>query len=111
MNPKGADARGSTEGLGLYKFIETENDKTLKRVQRDIDDYKRLAGRGIPGEDDLFRDKLNVPEIKRLPDDLSGYITFLHPWMHDVLNQLILMLMFGMLVITTLIVLRLRDIA
>ena len=111
LEPEGADARGATKGLGLYKFIETENDRTLERAQRDIDDYKRLSGRGADGGGDLLSDKLVVPEIKRLPDDLSGYVTFLHPWMHDVLNQLILMLMFGVLVIATLIVLRLRDIA
>ncbi|MBX3244850.1 MAG: FHA domain-containing protein [Acidobacteria bacterium] len=111
LEPEGADARGATKGLGLYKFIETENDRTLERTQRDIDDYKRLSGRGTGSGDDLLNEKLVVPEIKRLPKDLSGYVTFLHPWMHDVLNQLILMLMFGVLVIATLIVLRLRDIA
>ncbi len=111
LEPEGADARGATKGLGLYKFIETENDRTLERAQRDIDDYKRLSGRGTDGGDDLLSDKLVVPEIKRLPDDLSGYVTFLHPWMHDVLNQLVLMVMFGILVMATLIVLRLRDIA
>ena len=111
LEPEGADARGATKGLGLYKFIETENDRTLERTQRDIDDYKRLSARGTGSGDDLLNEKLVVPEIKRLPKDLSGYVTFLHPWMHDVLNQLILMLMFGVLVIATLIVLRLRDIA
>ena len=44
-----------------------------------------------------------------MPDDLSGYVTFLHPWMNEVLNQVILMLMFGMLVIATIIVLRIKD--
>ncbi|MCC7306805.1 MAG: hypothetical protein IT173_04520, partial [Acidobacteria bacterium] len=47
--------------------------------------------------------------IRKLPDDLSGYVTFLHPWMNEVVNQIVLMLMFGMFVAATLIVLRLKD--
>jgi hypothetical protein len=48
-------------------------------------------------------------EIKKIPEDLSGYVAFLHPWMNEVVNQLVLMLMFGLLVIAGLIVLRLQD--
>jgi hypothetical protein len=55
-------------------------------------------------------ERLKVPEIKKLPDDLSKYVTFMHPWMNEILNQLVLMLMFWMLVIVTLIVMRLKDI-
>jgi fatty acid desaturase len=51
-----------------------------------------------------------IPAAKKIPHDLSHYITFLHPWMNEVLNQIVLMLMFGMMVIVTLIVLRLQDV-
>jgi hypothetical protein len=33
----------------------------------------------------------------------------MHPWMNEIVNQIVLMLMFGLLVIVTLIVLRLQD--
>jgi hypothetical protein len=45
-----------------------------------------------------------------VPENLSGYVNFLRPWMNEILNQIVLMLMFFMLVIATLIVLRLQDI-
>ncbi|MBK6751580.1 MAG: hypothetical protein IPG67_16680 [Acidobacteria bacterium] len=51
-----------------------------------------------------------IPPAKKLPKDLSNYITFLHPWMNEIVNQIVLMLMFGILVIATLIVLGLKDI-
>ena len=48
--------------------------------------------------------------VKKIPENLSPYVTFLHPWMlNEVVSQIVLMLMFGMLVIVTLIVLRLQD--
>ena len=39
----------------------------------------------------------------------SSYVSFLHPWMNEIVNQIVLMIMFFMLLITTLIVLRLQD--
>ena len=50
-----------------------------------------------------------MPEVRKVPTDLSGYVSFLHPWMNEVLNQLVLMLMLGILVLATLFALRLRD--
>ena len=47
--------------------------------------------------------------MTKIPDDLSPYVTFMHPWMNEIVNQIVLMLMFGLLVIVTLIVLRLQD--
>jgi hypothetical protein len=42
--------------------------------------------------------------------ELSNYINFLHPWMNQILNQIVLMIMFYMLLIATLIILRWQDI-
>lgn len=110
LEEAGADINGPTKGQGLYKFIETENDKLIEKAERDIENYKRLGPDGIaPGEPDPLGERLKVPEIKKVPSDLSGYITFLHPWMSDVLNQLVLMLMFLILVFSSLIALRLKD--
>lgn len=113
LQPEGADPRGPTKGLGLYKYIETENDKLIEKAKRDLEDYKRMGGPQFQdpaaGGSDPLGEKLAVPEMKRIPSDLSRYITFLHPWMNEVLNQLVLMIMFGILVFATLIILRLRD--
>ena len=50
-----------------------------------------------------------IKEVVRIPENLSGYISFLHPWMNEILNQIVLMLMFFILVLSTLIVMRLQD--
>ena len=74
---------------------------------KDYDDARNVGLSPTLSKPDELR---AVPPVHKLPKDLSGYITFLHPWMNEVLNQLVLMLMFGMLVIATLIILRLQDI-
>lgn len=112
LEPEGSDPKGETKGLGLYKFIEEENDKTLVKAKRDIEDFKRIAGpdyQNDPNGPNPLTDKLEVPEIKKLPDDLSGYVTYLHPQMHEILNQAVLMLMFFISTIFTLFVLRIRN--
>jgi ABC transport system ATP-binding/permease protein len=113
LEPEGAQHRGPTRGLGLYGYVEAENERTLSRAQKDLEDFKKLTsaqtgGSGPDGENPLA-DRLVMPELKKIPSDLSGYVTFLHPWMHEVLNQLVLMLMFGLLSIFTLVVMRLKD--
>ncbi|HEY0658807.1 MAG TPA: hypothetical protein VGD05_10045, partial [Pyrinomonadaceae bacterium] len=63
--------------------------------------------------DDLptLSDPPKIAAAEKIPENLSRYVTFLHPWMHEILNQIVLMIMFFILFITTLIVLRLKDIS
>jgi len=110
LEPEGADPRDRTKGLGLYKFVESENQKALDKAKKDLDNIKQISGGNIQGSDPSIADELVVPDIKKVPDDLSPYVTFLHPWMNEVLNQLVLVLMFWILTVCTLIVLRLKDI-
>jgi ABC-type multidrug transport system ATPase subunit len=111
LEPEGAKA--STKGLGLYKFVESENEKALNKAKRDLENFKTVSGgsyqQSETGEPSMA-DELEVPEMKKVPANLSGYITFLHPWMNEVLNQFVLMLMFWMLILGTLIVLKLKDV-
>jgi hypothetical protein len=121
LEPEGADPKGKTNGLGLYNWLEAENEKIITDARKSLDDYQRSAEDKFKQYDDDVRAGKNpspprpdepaaIPNPKKLPADLSGYVTFLHPWMHEVLNQFVLMLMFGVLVFLTLIVLRLKDI-
>jgi len=121
LEPEGAEPTGRTGGLGLYKYVETENDKLVVDARKNIDDYQRRAEDEFKKYDDQMRKGQNpstpdpgeppaIPPAKKIPADLSNYITFLHPWMNEILNQLVLMVMLGMLVIATLIILRLQDI-
>ncbi len=120
LEPEGASPNGRTRGLGLYKYIESENDKIMADARRDMENYQADVEKKIRDFGDARNAGLSptmtkpdelpaMPSAKKLPSDLSGYITFLHPWMNEVLNQIVLMLMFGMLVIATLIALRLQD--
>lgn len=110
LEAEGANPRGKTKGLGLYKFIESENEKIVEKAKQDFEDYKRLTQSQFQdGPSDAPNVDISATSIKKVPDDLSPYVTFLHPWMNEVLNQIVLMLMFWTLVVATLIVLRLRD--
>lgn len=112
---------------GLYKQVEYDNKQIIKKAETDISDYKADAQKDM----DKYKDEMDdfmknpygtrpkqpelkpVPEIqkaKEVPKNLSGYVDFMHPWMDEVLNQLVLMLMFFILVVGTLIVLRMQDI-
>ena len=51
-----------------------------------------------------------IHEADKIPEDLSGYINFLHPWGNILLDPFALILMFFGLVIATIITLRAQDI-
>jgi len=120
LEPEGAKPNGSTAGQGLYKHIETENEKIITKARKDMADYQNSSQDKMKKFQDDLRSGLNpppprfdeppsIPAAVKMPKDLSSYITFLHPWMNEIVNQIVLMIMFGILVIATLIVLRLRD--
>jgi ABC-type multidrug transport system ATPase subunit/pSer/pThr/pTyr-binding forkhead associated (FHA) protein len=120
LEPEGATPEGKTRGLGLYKFVATENDRVIVDAKKDLDAFKVSIEEKLRDlETDLrnrqasslptLREPPTLAEPKKIPEDLSGYVAFLHPWMNGVLNQLVLMLMFFILTIATLVVLRLKD--
>jgi ABC-type multidrug transport system ATPase subunit len=120
LEPEGAKPNGATQGRGLYKYIETENDRIIAKARKDTDDYQKSSQDKLKKfQDDLragqnppsprFDEPPAIPPAVKIPKDMSTYITFLHPWMNEIVNQIVLMIMFGMLVIATLIVLRMRD--
>ncbi len=120
LQEEGSFPNGETKGLGLYKFIETENDKIIADAKKELNEYKKdtesklaeyqreLRSGNNPATPNLSQPP-ELAEARKIPEDLSRYINFLHPWMHEILNQLVLMVMFGILVIATLIILRLQD--
>ncbi len=132
-----ADKDCSKSPCGLYKNIEFENKAIIKKAEKDIaaykddaksdmdkykknmDDYQDDMGKYQTGQLSNKPEKPKQPELKEVPKidsakevpkDLSGYVDFLHPWMDEILNQLVLMLMFFILVVATLMVLRMQDI-
>jgi ABC-type multidrug transport system ATPase subunit/pSer/pThr/pTyr-binding forkhead associated (FHA) protein len=114
LEPEGAKHNGETKGLGLYEFIRSENKKSIDGSKQELEDLKKRAEEDFRSSESLDAPMLSdIPELsepKELPKDLSRYVTFLHPWMNDVLNQIVLMLMFLVSAFWAAIVLRLRDI-
>ena len=114
------EEEGAVKGRGLYKNIEVENDKIIADAKSDLKNYKADADEKLEEFENDLKNGRNVsaptldepPKIadaKKIPENLNNYMNFLHPWMHEIVNQIVLMLMFFMLVIATLLVLRLQD--
>lgn len=118
LEKEGAYPNGETDGNGVYKFVETKNDKIITDAKKDLEEYRKDTEQKV--DDYIRRDDKNaetklddppkIADAEKIPEDLSNYISFLHPWMHPLFNQLVLLLMFGGLFVITLIVLRLKDI-
>ncbi len=114
LQTEGADER--SDGVGLYKFTERKNDKIIADAKNDIDNYKKQAEDKISlamrnGQTPTLENPPKPKDVIKLSENLSEHINFLHPWMHEVLNQLVLMIMFLTLCLLTLIVLRFKDIS
>ena len=105
LEPEGALPNDKTDGVGLYKRVEAKNDKIITDAKKNIKAYeqdletklKDAESRANSGETVQFTKMPERPQVaaaEKIPENLSGYITFLHPWMGEILNQLVLMVMF-----------------
>lgn len=112
---------------GYYTTVKEKNNKLVKDARRQITDYKESQQQKMKDFEKDMKDDINagrrpgdIPKLDPEPTigdptqidklEMSKYVNFLHPWMNEVLNQIVLMIMFYMLVIATLIVLRMQDI-
>jgi ABC-type multidrug transport system ATPase subunit/pSer/pThr/pTyr-binding forkhead associated (FHA) protein len=114
LQKDGALPNGKTKGSGLYESIKEQNKEVVNDAKNKLDEYKKELEESIrtsQGSPPTLKEPPEPGDAVNVPDDLSGYVNFLHPWMHEILNQLVLMIMFYMLVIATLIILRWQDIS
>ena len=88
-------------------------DKEMNKYQKDMEKWN-LSGRQGREPKKPSKPALDpVPpkvEVVPMPDDLSGYVDFLHPWGDKWLNALVLLMMFIGLTGGTIIALRSQDI-
>lgn len=131
LKKEGSDEKGPNEGLGLYKKIEKENEAIIDKAKKDIDKYRADADSESKDyqkkmedyQSDLQRgvqsDKPTAPELaqpppigeaRKVPEDLSQYVDFLHPLGNIIINPIVLLIMFFGLIIGTIIALRAQDI-
>jgi ABC-type multidrug transport system ATPase subunit/pSer/pThr/pTyr-binding forkhead associated (FHA) protein len=133
-----AEPAAQNDGRGLYKDIKYQNDQLVDQKQKDVEGYKskseakfddfdkemntyqkdlekwNMGGRRGSEPTKPSKPKLDPvpPQVKvvQMPDDLSGYVDFLHPWGDRWLNPLFLLLMFLGLTGGTILALRSQDI-
>jgi ABC-type multidrug transport system ATPase subunit len=126
-----AEPANKNDGRGLYKQIEHENDKNIQDAQQRINAYRADAQKKSKDfeesmdqyQKDLMKGdsprKPTAPEpgpapevagAKKVPDDLSSFVDFLHPWGGRWTNLgVLLSMLFGLLGATG-IALRSQDI-
>ncbi len=130
LRAEGSDRRGPNRGQGLYKRIEDENRRNVVRAEAELEKYRRDAAEATRSYERRMQaylrawpvdpaarpaaPKLGAPPrveaVVRLPDDLSDYVEFKHPWMHVLVAPLVLSAMFGGLVLAALVALRVQDV-
>jgi ABC-type multidrug transport system ATPase subunit/pSer/pThr/pTyr-binding forkhead associated (FHA) protein len=126
------------EGRGLYKEIKHKNEELIDQKQKEVEDYKAKSEDKFEDFDKQMNDyqkrveKWNMtgrreaepkkppkptldpvpPKVKvvEVPDDLSGYVDFLHAWGNKWLNPIVLLFMFIALTTATIAALRSQDI-
>jgi hypothetical protein len=131
LDEEGSNAEGENKGKGLYKHYEELNDDHIAQAREDVENYKKDAEADSKDYERKMKDYVKdlqtgqqatqpeAPKLKpvptiheadKIPEDLSNYINFLHPWGNILLDPLVLIIMFFGLVIATIITLRAQDI-
>jgi ABC-type multidrug transport system ATPase subunit/pSer/pThr/pTyr-binding forkhead associated (FHA) protein len=121
---------GAENDKGLYTQTNDANDKKIEDARKEMEEYKKDADDELKKYEEKMKDfveKLKrqenatqpkAPEMGKLPkiptpdefpDDTPRFVNFLHPWMHGLLNPIVLLFMFFGLVLATVIALRLQD--
>jgi ABC-type multidrug transport system ATPase subunit len=117
---------------GLYREIERLNGSSMAVTREGLAKFGREKNRDLQSYESSMRDYLrgapqggatapipkapqmtglpSVPDPVRVPDDLSTYVDFKHPWMSSYLNPVVLTFMFFGLVLATLLALRFQDV-
>ncbi len=131
LDEEGSDPDGENKGRGLYKHYEDLNDQNIAKARADVAQYKKDAERDSKDYEQKMKDYVEdlkagrqsdqpkapvlkpvpqVPDAQKVPEDVSNYISFLHPWGYWLLDPFVLLFMFFGLVIATIITLRAQDI-
>jgi hypothetical protein len=131
LDEEGSDPDGENKGRGLYKHYEDLNDQNIAKAREDVAQYKKDAEADTKDYEQKMKDYINdvkagrqvdqpqapklkpvpkVPDAQKVPEDLSNYISFLHPWGFWFLDPFVLLLMFFVFVIATIVTLRAQDI-
>ena len=131
LDEEGSDPEGENKGRGVFKHYEDKNDQNIEKARNDVSQYKKDAEKDLKDYEKKMKDYVedlkagrqsdqppipklkDTPQVKgaeKVPEDLSNYISFLHPWGFWFLDPFVLLLMFFGLVLATIITLKAQDI-
>jgi len=121
----------NNEGRGLYKQIEHENNASIADAQQKIDKYRsdaQKSSKDFEQEMDQYQKDImsrgspvkptapklgpapEIAEARLIPDDLSNFVDFLHPWGSHFTDLAVLLLMLFVFLGATGVALRAQDI-
>ncbi|MBA3766744.1 MAG: ABC transporter ATP-binding protein/permease, partial [Acidobacteria bacterium] len=128
---EGSNPNGPNQGLGLSKYVKRVNEQRREEARQDYEKYRQDIEEDLkdyeqkmktylrnirtkpalkPPPAPTVRSAPEAPKTEEIPEDLSDYVLFLHTWGGEVLDPLILLLMFLLLLSATVVALRLQDI-
>ncbi len=129
LREEGSKLQGPNKGRGLFKHLEEVNQSNIETARKQTEDYKKnssdqikdyerrmrgyLSGgpaKGSPPSPPVIGPAPTIPDAEKPGNNLSGYVSFLHPWGGVILDPVILLLMFFILTLATVIGLWTRDI-
>src|SRR5262249_33840014 len=115
LQEEGSDPEGENKGRGVFKHYEDLNDDQIVKAREDVAKYKEDAEDDMKDYERKMKDYVKdlqtgvqstqpeapklkpVPKIdgaRKIPEDLSNYINFLHPWGNIILDPFVLIVMF-----------------
>lgn len=132
LKEEGSDPEGPNKGKGLLNHTKDLNTQNIKDARQQLEDYQRKSTKSVEEYTrriNEMTDRSNartaapgviptppkigtappIPDAVEIGDDLSGYVSFLHPWGSHVVNLAILILMLFSLFGATLIAVKTQD--
>src|SRR3984893_1206576 len=133
LKQEGSDPSGPNKGHGLYQHTKDLNAENVANARKQLDDYTQRVGgilkapdrkpnrSPITSESPSSSSRPNSPEPaigptpslpapEEINDDLSGYVSFKHPWGGLILNPAILFAMLLTLLLAITVALRAKDV-
>lgn len=129
LKMEGSQPAGPNQGRGLYDHVKDLNEQNVRTARRQVEEYRdqtkksvedytrsvteQLRGAGATAATPVVTPSVGpapaVPDAVEIGEDLSSYVSFLHPWGNHVVDVgALIMMLFG-LVIATLAALKTRD--
>jgi ABC-type multidrug transport system ATPase subunit/pSer/pThr/pTyr-binding forkhead associated (FHA) protein len=132
LKEEGSKPQGENEGKGLFEHTRRLNTRNIEEARNQVKEYSKRTAEQLEEHERTLKEYLRsrtgastssstspspvaigsppvIPEPREVSDDLSSYVSFLHPWGSALLNVAILCSMLFGLIVTTMVVLRVRD--